>query len=58
MFERGQLIAQLHGGEHHITERTVDSHIRRLRKKLAAAGADPIETVYGLGYRLREDPGA
>jgi DNA-binding response OmpR family regulator len=29
-----------------------------LRKKLAAAGADPIETVYGLGYRLREDPGS
>ena len=54
VFERGQLIAQLHGGSHHITERTVDSHIRRLRKKLAAAGADPIETVYGLGYRLRE----
>jgi two-component system OmpR family response regulator len=55
VFERAQLIAQLHGGSHHITERTVDSHIRRLRKKLAAAGADPIETVYGLGYRLRED---
>jgi two-component system, OmpR family, response regulator len=55
VFERGQLIAQLHGGSHHITERTVDSHIRRLRKKLAAAGVDPIETVYGLGYRLRED---
>ena len=37
-----------------ITERTVDSHIRRIRQKLADAGADPIETVYGVGYRLRE----
>jgi two-component system OmpR family response regulator len=58
VFERGQLIAQLHGGAHHITERTVDSHVRRLRKKLAASGSDPIETVYGVGYRLREDPPA
>jgi two-component system OmpR family response regulator len=55
VLSRGQLIEQLHGGQHHITERTVDSHIRRLRKKLAGAGADPIETVYGVGYRLRED---
>ena len=37
-----------------ITERTVDSHVRRIRQKLAALGADPVETVYGLGYRLRE----
>lgn len=33
---------------------TVKVHIRSLRQKLAAVGADsPIETVYGLGYRLR-----
>ena len=42
------------GQEHAITERTVDSHVRRIRQKLAALGADPVETVYGLGYRLRE----
>ena len=34
--------------------RTVDTHIRRLRKKLEA-GSDNIETVRGLGYRFRED---
>ena len=34
--------------------RTVDSHVRRIRQKLGALGADPIETVYGLGYRMRE----
>jgi DNA-binding response OmpR family regulator len=35
-------------------ERTVDSHIRHLRRKLADAGAstDPIETMFGVGYRL------
>jgi len=54
VFERGQIVTQAYGHGHYITERTVDSHIRRLRKKLASVGADPIETVYGVGYRLRE----
>jgi DNA-binding response OmpR family regulator len=56
VFERAQIVSQAYGHGHYITERTVDSHIRRLRKKLAAVGADPIETVYGVGYRLRETP--
>lgn len=35
-------------------EETVNTHVKCLRQKLKAAGAsDPIETVYGLGYRLR-----
>jgi two-component system OmpR family response regulator len=54
VFERAQLISQAYGDDHHVTERTVDSHVRRLRKKLADRGLDPIETVYGIGYRLRE----
>lgn len=36
-----------------ITERTIDSHIRRLRQKLSAAGCEnAIETVHGFGYKL------
>lgn len=36
-------------------EETVSAHIKCLRQKLKAAGAsDPIETVHGLGYRLRQ----
>lgn len=54
VLSRTQLIERAYDGDHHVTERTVDSHVRRLRKKLADAGADPIETVYGVGYRLRE----
>lgn len=54
VLSRAQLIERAYDGDHHVTERTVDSHVRRLRKKLADAGADPIETVYGVGYRLRE----
>jgi two-component system OmpR family response regulator len=57
VFERAQIVSQAYGHGHFITERTVDSHIRRVRKKLAELGADPIETVYGVGYRLREAMG-
>lgn len=55
VYSRQELVDRAYGQGHVITERTVDSHIRRIRQKLAALGADPIETVYGLGYRLRED---
>ncbi len=54
VFSRDQLVDHAYGGDHVITDRTVDSHIRRVRSKLATVGADPIETVYGLGYRMRE----
>ena len=54
-YSRAQLVERAYGHEHFITDRTIDSHVRRIRKKLADAGAgDPIETVYGVGYRLRE----
>ena len=35
-----------------VSERTIDSHVRRLREKLRARGTDPICTVHGVGYRL------
>ncbi len=35
-----------------VSDRTIDSHMRRVRAKLSAVGADPIETVHGLGYKL------
>ena len=35
-----------------VSDRTVDSHIRRVRAKFLAAGGDVIETIHGLGYRL------
>lgn len=52
VFSRDLLTDQAFGPDHHITDRTIDSHIRRLRQKFAALGADPVETVYGVGYRL------
>ena len=50
---RDRLLNEVWGYESAIDTRTVDTHVRRLRKKLGkAAGA--IETVRGFGYRIRE----
>jgi len=55
VYGRDELVELAYGCDHHITWRTVDSHVRRIRAKLAVAGAaEPIETVHGVGYRMRE----
>lgn len=51
---RDRLLNDVWGYESAIDTRTVDIHVRRLRKKLGKAG-DAIETVRGFGYRLREE---
>jgi DNA-binding response OmpR family regulator len=51
---RDQLLDELHGAAFSL-DRSVDSHIKNLRKKLeAASGENMIETVYGIGYRFTE----
>jgi len=57
VYERGHLLARVWGPDVAVTERTVDVHIKSLRKKLVSAGlpASTIETVRGVGYRLSED---
>lgn len=54
LLTRSQLIDRAYAGDHHVTERTIDTHIRRIRAKLRPFGVDPIETVHGLGYRSTE----
>jgi two-component system phosphate regulon response regulator PhoB len=51
VFSRELLLAQVWGDSVHVTPRTVDTHVKRLREKLGAAG-DCISTVRGVGYRL------
>ncbi|NWG07376.1 MAG: response regulator transcription factor [Chloroflexi bacterium] len=51
---REQLLDDLHGAASSM-DRSVDSHIKNLRKKLeSASGESMIETVYGIGYRFME----
>jgi two-component system phosphate regulon response regulator PhoB len=53
VFSRGQLLDAVWGSESDIELRTVDVHIRRLRKGLERPGAaDPIRTVRSAGYAL------
>ncbi|MBE7452978.1 MAG: response regulator transcription factor [Kofleriaceae bacterium] len=51
VLSRDQLIACAYDGDHHVTARTIDTHVRNIRGKLAAHGVDAIATVHGLGYR-------
>ena len=53
---REEILKGVWGPEVSVTERTVDVHIKSLRKKLVDAGLDEalIETVRGVGYRLAE----
>jgi two-component system response regulator ChvI len=54
---REQLIQEGYPHDTYVSDRTIDSHVKRMRKKLEAADPrlDGIETVYGLGYRWREE---
>ena len=56
-FTRGELIEKALGYSYEGMERTLDTHIKNLRKKIEDDPSDPqyIETVFGVGYRLRED---
>jgi two-component system response regulator ChvI len=52
---REQLLAEAFPQDSYMSDRTIDCHIRRIRAKLENVdkGFDGIETLYGLGYRLR-----
>jgi two-component system, OmpR family, phosphate regulon response regulator PhoB len=55
VYSRGQLLDRVWGGNVYVEERTVDVHIRRLRKALEPSGCDRlIQTVRGAGYRFSE----
>ena len=53
VFTRSQLLDQVWGSQVYVEERTVDVHIRRLRKQLSPYGIDSLlQTVHGSGYRF------
>lgn len=54
VFPRAELVELAYPGAHFVSDRTVDSHVRRIRSKLREAGSEPIETVHGLGFRLSD----
>lgn len=53
---RVQLVDAIWGPRSQVSDRTLDSHLRNVRGKLATAGwVDAIETVHGIGFRLRAE---
>jgi two-component system phosphate regulon response regulator PhoB len=57
VFTRDQLLDRLWGGNVYVEERTIDVHVRRLRKSLEKYGADRyVQTVRGSGYRFSAKP--
>lgn len=55
VYTRDELVEHGYPDKNHVSDRTLDSHIRRIRAKLREVGLDPVETVHGLGFRLKKD---
>ncbi len=55
-FSRGQLIDRVHGVAYHGFDRSIDAHIKNLRRKLEIDPIDPhyVLTVYGIGYKFTD----
>ncbi|MBW5415229.1 response regulator [Pseudomonas sp. MAG002Y] len=58
VMSRDQLMNHLYNDHRLVTDRTVDSHVRNVRKKLekVAPGLEFIRSIYGAGYCLEEKP--
>ncbi|GAA0452837.1 DNA-binding response regulator [Actinoplanes capillaceus] len=52
VFSRYELVNRVRGYEFAGYERTIDSHVKNLRRKLGDSGGEIVETVLGVGYRL------
>lgn len=54
VFNRDQLMQKIYADHRLVTDRTIDSHIKNLRKKLQDAAPDNeyIKSIYGVGYRF------
>lgn len=58
IFSREQLMTAIYPDQRVVGDRTIDSHVKKLRKKMAAAAPDReyVQSVYGVGYRFEPQP--
>ena len=52
VYSRDELMTGAYDDSTVVSDRTIDSHVRRVRQKFKKLGGDPIHTVFGVGYRL------
>jgi DNA-binding response OmpR family regulator len=59
-FTRTALLTRAFGFDHYALDRTIDAHVVKLRRKIEPRPSEPryLLTVYGVGYKLAEDPDA
>lgn len=57
VLSRAQLMQRAYRYDNLITERTIDTHVRRIRAKFRSVGGDPIATVHGVGYKANDGDG-
>jgi two-component system OmpR family response regulator len=57
VFTREQIVDQVFGREYDCFDRSVDTHISNLRRKISDSATDTqyIQTVYGIGYKFSHD---
>jgi two-component system OmpR family response regulator len=51
VLSRTQLMQRAYPYDNLVTERTIDTHVKRIRQKFRAHGEDPVATVHGVGYK-------
>ena len=58
IYNRDQLMEQIYADQRIVNDRTIDSHIKKLRRKMEQAlpGCDMIRSVYGVGYKFEAVP--
>jgi len=54
VYSRNALMDQAYKGNVVVSDRTIDSHLRKIRNKFKILGATPIETVHSIGYKLNQ----
>ena len=54
IYSRTQLMDRIYSDQRIVSDRTIDSHIKKLRKKIAQAAPDEelIHSIYGVGYKF------
>jgi len=54
VYNRDELMDRAYPDGAVVSDRTIDSHVKRIRRKFEEVGGTPIETVHGIGYRATE----
>ena len=60
IFNRGQLMTRIYSDNRIVSDRTIDSHVKKLRQKLEALDTQSqyIHSVYGIGYKFEQVQGS